>query len=92
MKDGHDLGNHTMSHSKMKNKSVELMVKDIQSVDAILKGYGYQKDIPFRAPYGATSDNLKTALKQLNKQHVLFNFLPQDWTPIFLLSKFMTMS
>lgn len=82
MKDGHEFGNHTMSHSKMKNKSVEVMMKDIQSVDDILKGYGYQKDIPFRAPHGITSDNLKIALQKLNKQHVLFNFLPQDWTPI----------
>ena len=29
MKDGHDLGNHTMSHSMMKNKPVDWMVKDI---------------------------------------------------------------
>lgn len=82
MSSGHELGNHTMSHSMMRNKPVDVMVKDIQSVDAVLRGYGYQKDIPFRAPHGATSDNLKVALKKLDKQHVLFNFLPQDWTKI----------
>jgi len=82
MKDGHDLGNHTMSHSMMKNKPVEVMQKDIASVDEILRGYGYKKDISFRAPHGGLSPNLKTALHNLNKQHVLFNFLPQDWTKI----------
>lgn len=79
---GHELGNHTMSHDKMRGKSVENMVNNIQSVDVILQNLGYKKDIPFRAPFGMTSDNLKVALKKLNKDHVLFNFLPQDWTNI----------
>lgn len=79
---GHELGNHTMSHDKMKGKSVDKMATDIQSVDIILQNLGYKKDIPFRAPFGITSDNLKAALKKLNKEHVLFNFLPQDWTNI----------
>jgi len=82
MSQGHELGNHTMSHDKMKGKSVETMAKDIQAVDTILRNQGYQKDIPFRAPFGITSDNLKAALQRLNKEHVLFNFLPQDWTKI----------
>lgn len=79
---GHELGNHTMSHDKMKGKSVEKMTNDIHSVDVILQNLGYKKDIPFRAPCGMTSDNLKVALKKLNKEHVLFTFLPQDWTNI----------
>ncbi len=82
MAQGHDLGNHSMYHDKMRGRSVEKMVQDIQSVDNILKGIGYKKEIPFRSPYGITSDNLKVALKQLNKQNVLFTFLPQDWTKI----------
>lgn len=79
---GHELGNHTMSHDKMKGKSVDKMAKDIESVDIILQNLGYKKDIPFRAPFGITSDNLKVALNKLNKDHVLFTFLPQDWTNI----------
>lgn len=82
MSQGHELGNHTMSHSKMKGRSVEAMMQDIQGVDTILRNQGYTKPIPFRAPFGITSDNLKTALQKLNKEHVLFNFLPQDWTKI----------
>lgn len=79
---GHELGNHTMHHDKMRDKSVEKMANDIQSVDTILRNLGYEKPIPFRAPFGMTSDNLKAALQQLNKEHVLFMFLPQDWTKI----------
>ncbi len=82
MDQGHDLGNHTMSHTQMKNKSVETMKKDIAQVDAILREQGYKGEITFRAPFGITSPNLKTALQQLDKRMVLFNFLPQDWTKI----------
>lgn len=82
MGQGHELGNHTMYHDKMKGKSVEAMAKDIQNVDTILRAQGYTKPIPFRAPFGITSDNLQAALARLNKEHVLFYFLPQDWTKI----------
>lgn len=82
MKGGHDLGNHSMYHNKMKNRSVEKMVQDIKSVDDILRNLGYQREITFRAPFGITSPNLITALQQLNKRMVLFTFLPQDWTNI----------
>lgn len=82
MKEGHDLGNHTMYHDKMKNKSVEKITHDIQSVDTILRNLGYQREITFRAPFGITSENLKIALQNLNKRMVLFTFLPQDWTKI----------
>lgn len=82
MAQGHDLGNHTMYHSKMKNRSVEAMTKDIQSVDNILRQLGYKGEITFRAPFGMTSPNLHQALERLNKRMVLFTFLPQDWTKI----------
>lgn len=82
MKEGHDLGNHSMYHNKMKDRSVEKMAHDIQSVDTILRNLGYQREITFRAPFGITSPNLITALQQLNKRMVLFTFLAQDWTNI----------
>lgn len=82
MNEGHELGNHSMYHDKMKNRSVEKIYNDINSVDTILRNLGYQKEITFRAPFGITSDNLHAALSKLNKRMVLFTFLPQDWTNI----------
>lgn len=82
MNDGHELGNHSMYHDNMKNRSVDKIYNDLHSVDTILRNLGYQKEITFRAPFGSTSDNLKVALDKLNKRMVLFTFLPQDWTKI----------
>ncbi len=82
MSDGHDLGNHTWAHSKMKGRTVEAMKQDIQSVDTVLRNLGYKGEITFRPPFGITSPNLKTALQELDKRMVVFTFLPQDWTKI----------
>ena len=82
MAEGHDLGNHTMYHDQMRHKSVEKIKKDLQTTDNIIRSLGYKKEITFRAPYGITSPELKTALRQLDKRMVLFTFLAQDWTKI----------
>lgn len=82
MNDGHELGSHSMNHTMMKNRSVDAIYNDLSSVDTILRNLGYQKEITFRAPFGITSDNLRTALAKLNKRQVLFTFLAQDWTKI----------
>lgn len=82
MEQGHELGNHSMNHDKMKGISVEQITQDIQAVDQILKDYGYNKEITYRAPYALTSANLRTALRNLNKRMVLFTFSPFDWKKI----------
>jgi peptidoglycan-N-acetylglucosamine deacetylase len=79
---GHDIGNHSWNHEFMKHWSVEKVKKGIIATDAVIKKAGYQKDIPFRGPFGINTDNMANALQQLNKKHVLFDFLPQDWTKI----------
>lgn len=79
MNEGHSLGNHSMSHLKLKGKSASYIKKDIDKTDTLIRALGYDKVIPFRAPFGQLSNNLSIALKQLNKPHILFNFLPKDW-------------
>lgn len=79
MKKGHDIGNHSMYHDKLNKLPVEKITKDIAGVDKLLRAQGYDKEIFFRAPYGLLSQNLESALAQLHKRHVLFDFLPKDW-------------
>lgn len=82
MEEGHEVGNHSMNHDKMKGISVEQITQDIKGVDEIIRNYGYDKEITYRSPYAITSANLHTALKNLNKKLVLFTFSPMDWTKI----------
>ncbi|HET9843483.1 MAG TPA: polysaccharide deacetylase family protein [Gammaproteobacteria bacterium] len=79
MKRGHEIGNHSLSHENFKNKSVDFVVQDLKKTDDLIKAQGYQKTIPFRAPFGILTKNLEVALRKLEKPHILFNFLPKDW-------------
>lgn len=76
---GHEIGNHSWSHEKLKHKSFDVIKRDIQKTDDAIRALGYEKVIPFRAPFGQLSPALQQALASLKKPHILFNFLPKDW-------------
>lgn len=80
--EGHDIGNHSYWHKNQKNRSVTAIRDDVARTDQVIRELGYKGEITFRAPFGATSSRVTQAMAQLNKRHVLFNFLPQDWTKI----------
>lgn len=79
MQRGHEIGNHSYSHEKLKSKSASFIKKDLARTDKLIRDLGYKKVIPFRAPFGQLSNNLEVALRELDKPHILFNFLPKDW-------------
>jgi peptidoglycan/xylan/chitin deacetylase (PgdA/CDA1 family) len=76
---GHEIGNHSMYHDKENKKSTQTLIKELPEVDKIIRQSGYKGEIMFRSPFGLTSDNLRSALTQLNKKNFLFDFLSQDW-------------
>ena len=80
--EGHDIGNHSYSHGKLKYHSKQKIMNDLKRTDAVLRQLNVPGPLAFRAPFGQTSNNMHAALRELNKPHVLFNFLPQDWTKI----------
>lgn len=79
MNEGHSIGNHSMTHAKLKGKSASQIKQDLAKTDQLIRQLGYKNVIPFRAPFGQLSNNLSIALKELEKPHILFNFLPKDW-------------
>lgn len=76
---GHELGNHSWSHNLMAFKRPSFIKKEISNTDALLKRLGYNKEILFRAPYGAKLVTLPIILSKLNKKHILFDVIPADW-------------
>lgn len=79
MNRGHEIGNHSMTHAKLKRKSKAFIKDNIAKTDDLIRALGYTKVIPFRAPFGQLSSALSQALAELEKPHILFNFLPKDW-------------
>jgi peptidoglycan-N-acetylglucosamine deacetylase len=79
IEEGHDLGNHSWTHDNLKKKSKAAMQQDILKTDEAIRALGYEKTIPFRAPFGQMSAVMPQALSEIKKPHILFNFLAKDW-------------
>ena len=77
---GHEIGNHTWSHTTCVLKTKSTIRKQIQDTDTEIIKTGYNTSpIHFRAPHGMKLINLPLVLKELKKEHVLFDVWSWDW-------------
>lgn len=76
---GHEIGNHSWSHEQLIFKSPAFVTEEITKTDRLLRQLGYQDEIHFRAPYGRKLLILPWILSKLNKKHILFDVIPDDW-------------
>ena len=79
-KDGHQIANHSYSHSpKLYKQSQKTITYEISTTeDSIVKIVG---KVPkyFRPPYGSLSYNMEKVLKDNNYKIVLWDIDPKDW-------------
>ncbi len=76
---GHDIGNHSLTHSNMTQQSFEEKIAEIQGVhDNVKELTGYEM-ILFRAPYGAYDDEVILAAKELGYSTVNWSVDSFDW-------------
>lgn len=79
IKAGHELGNHSMYHKKLKRKNADSIAREISKVDDLIEKMGYTKEPTFRSPFGQVSPSIQKAVDKLGKQNILFSYLPKDW-------------
>jgi peptidoglycan-N-acetylmuramic acid deacetylase len=77
--EGHELANHSVSHTNMAAKSVEEQTKEIMDVnDAALKNYNYQMHL-WRYPEGKFSEQGLAVVNNCNYRAVFWSFAHHDW-------------
>lgn len=76
---GHQVGNHSWSHTFLVGKSATYAREEIEKTDALLRELGYMHEIYFRAPYGCKGIVLSSVLCSLHKMHALFDVITWDW-------------
>lgn len=76
---GHDLGNHSWSHKRLVFKTPNFIKNEIEKTDNLIRLSGYSKTIHFRAPYGNKLIILPLILKSMNRPHILFDVIANDW-------------
>lgn len=77
--EGHTVGNHTYSHStKMGFFSKQKITAEVLSTDALIERYTLKKPLLFRPPFGVTTPNLASVLKQAGHYVIGWNIRSLD--------------
>ena len=77
---GHELGNHTWSHSTMVGRSSSFVRGQIKKTDELLRKLGYKGVIHFRSPKGMKFVTLPRVLAQQKRKNILFDVAAWDWS------------
>ena len=76
---GHEIGNHTFSHSVLKSKSVKEIKREILETERILGEYSVPKVELLRPPCGLYDDNLLRVAGDMDYKIVLWTVDTEDW-------------
>lgn len=49
---GHEIGNHSYTHSRMLLRSLDFIAEEVEQTSALIRAAGFTGDIHFRPPYG----------------------------------------
>ena len=79
---GHELGNHSYSHTRMVLKSPGFIEKEISSTDKLIREVGYQGHIHFRPPYAKKLALLPYYLLRNNKKTIMWDVEPESYPEI----------
>lgn len=73
---GHQIGNHSFSHSRLVLCSPAFALEELMLTDVLLREIGVRGPIRFRAPYGKKLFVLPLLLWITGRTHVLFDVIP----------------
>jgi chitin deacetylase len=84
---GHQLANHSYSHSQMVLKSYGFIKNEIESTDQLIREAGYKGEIYFRPPYCKKLVMLPYYLSRQNKTSITWNIEPESYSGVGASSK-----
>ena len=79
VENGHDVGNHSYSHTRMIFKTPSFIKNEIDTTNELIKNLGYEKEIFFRPPYGKKLFALPLYLNKVNQKTVMWNIEPESY-------------
>lgn len=79
---GHELGNHTWSHTRMVFTSPSTAAAEIERTDAVIRAAGQPEPIWFRPPYGLKTIGLPWYLRQHGRTSVTWDIEPESFPAV----------
>lgn len=80
--EGHELGNHSYSHSRMELMGPEMIRKEIDRTDRAIREAGHTGAIYFRPPYGKKLFTLPWHLAQTGRTTIMWDLEPDSHAEI----------
>lgn len=78
---GHEIGNHSYSHTRMVLKTPGFIRSEITTTNELIRGLGYTGDVTFRPPYGKKLILLPWYLHQYGMPSVMCDIEPDIYYP-----------
>jgi chitin deacetylase len=75
---GHEVGNHSYSHTRMLLSSPSFVREEIEKTDRLIREAGYSKEIHFRPPYGKKLFALPWYLSQNGRKTITWDVEPDS--------------
>ena len=75
---GHDIGNHSYSHTRMVMKSMDFVSDELERTNELIRYSGYNGPIHFRPPYGKKLFVLPYYLNQAKIRSITWDVAPED--------------
>jgi chitin deacetylase len=79
---GHELGNHSYTHTRMVLKTPSFVKYEIERTDELIRQTGYQGAIHFRPPYGKKLFVLPYYLSQHSRKSITWDVEPDSFPEI----------
>ena len=76
---GHEIGNHTYNHSKMRKLSCDGLIKELEATENELFEIAEYRPKLFRPPEGYYSDQIAKAVGKIDYNIILWNIDTLDW-------------
>src|SRR5450432_3742203 len=76
---GHEIGNHTDTHSKLYLKSSTFIYRELAAAEETIEQVTGARPLFFRAPYGARWFGLRDAQRRLGLMGVMWTTIALDW-------------
>ncbi len=82
LNNGHEVGNHSYSHTRMVFKTPEFVRREVEQTDTLIQDLGYQKEIYFRPPYGKKLLFLPWYLARHERKTIMWDVEPEKYDDV----------
>lgn len=80
--EGHQLGNHSYTHSNMMFMGPARIREEIERTDAAIRAAGYEGEIMFRPPYGKKLLTLPWYLSRHDRKTIMWDVEPESFPDV----------